>query len=317
MSGTATNGSKTSARLVVTTGPDRGKSFTLGEELSHVGRGTDNTVVLSDPAVAEHQLSIVFRTGRYAVYTPLEKSVDVDGSVIPHARWVWLPESARIRLSDKTSLQFSLGNDARTTGSSTSTTPKPPRPPGTEGEDSVYPSKKADGSASPRKSKKKEQTLARFITDQPGEALVTLGEDGHLPELNLTEGADRAAAKNVKKESNPLVIYGLVAMSLLVSVVLILVDSDDSGGGSSDKSQARTEIREFYGTDTDNPQPWQRTLREGRLAYSRNDRAAERRAYRRVLDQLNSEDLNRFTGLTGSPEQDDKLRRLIGVLISD
>lgn len=307
MSGTAAN--HATARLVVTHGPDRGMWFNIGEELSHVGRGRENSVILSDPAVAEHQLSIVYRNGRYALYTPLEKSVEIDGSMIPHARWVWLPESAKIRLSDKTTLQFTVGADGGTTSSER---------PGAEqsnGSPTAAP-RKGDGAAG-KKSKKKEQTVARFITDKPGEALVTLGEDGNLPELNLVEGAERAASRQEKKESNPLVIYGLVAMSLIVSVVLVLVDSEGGGSSTSDKTRARAEIREFYGADEGNLLPWQRTLREARLAASRGDRGAERRAYRRVLDQLNSEDISRFTGLTGSPEQDDKLRRLIGTLLVD
>ena len=53
-----------------------------------------------------------------------------------------------------------------------------------------------------------------------------------------------------------------------------------------------------------------------RLAYSRNDRTAERRAYRQVLDLLNSEDKNRLLGLTGSPEKDERLRELIAILLS-
>src|SRR5205807_4410492 len=34
---------------------------------------------------------------------------------------------------------------------------------------------------------KKSRTIARFITDGPGDPLVKLGEDGHLPELMLHE----------------------------------------------------------------------------------------------------------------------------------
>jgi hypothetical protein len=106
-------------------------------------------------------------------------------------------------------------------------------------------------------------------------------------------------------------------MSLLVSVVLLLFEPAGSGESSEEKGKARVEIREFYGDEAQEPLPWQKLLRQARLAASRGDRAGERRAYRRVLDQLNSEDLSRFTGLTGTPEQDEKLRRLIGTLLRD
>src|SRR5262245_57693624 len=73
----------THAKLVVTTGPDRGKMFDMTEELIHVGRGSENQIVLSDPALSEHQMSIVSRNGRYAIYTPTAEGIEVEGNVIP------------------------------------------------------------------------------------------------------------------------------------------------------------------------------------------------------------------------------------------
>ena len=92
------------ARITVISGPDRGKVFQLNEELVHVGSGAENQVALTDDLVQEHQASIVNRDGRYAIYTPLDQSVQVDGNIIPPEQWVWLPASARITVSERTSI---------------------------------------------------------------------------------------------------------------------------------------------------------------------------------------------------------------------
>ena len=94
------------AKLVVTTGPDRGKMFDMTDELIHVGRGSENQIVLSDPALSEHQMSIVSRNGRYAIYTPTAEGIEVEGNVVPPQKWVWLPDEATIQITVRTALKF-------------------------------------------------------------------------------------------------------------------------------------------------------------------------------------------------------------------
>lgn len=321
MSTATDNPARLKARVTVATGPDRGQSLAVTEELVHIGRGAENHLALTDPHVAEHQISIVFRGGRYAIYTPIEGSTEVDGSVIPHARWVWLPATARIRVSDKTSLYFSESNESAGASASPAAG-KAPRAPHDASADSVNVEGGAKKEGKPAKKKaKKETAVAKFITDRGGEALVKLGDDGHLPELNLTEGAERAAQRDKPKETNPLLVYGLVGFSFLMSITLLLLDDEGGSVSSEARAQAQIDIRKFYGEDAapgEKPksiEKWQQWLRDARLAASRRDREAERRAYRKVLNQLNSEDNKGFTGLTGSRDRDEELRRLIATLM--
>ncbi len=94
------------ATITVTRGPARGQFFELEAELVHIGRAESNQVVLEDTNLADHQASIVFRNGRYAIFTPLPDAVSIDGSAIPPQRWVWLPGEADIGLGQRTSLRF-------------------------------------------------------------------------------------------------------------------------------------------------------------------------------------------------------------------
>lgn len=303
------NPAKTTASLAVATGPDRGRSVPVTEELVHIGRGADNHLVLSDASVADHQLSIVLRGGRYAIYTPLEQAVEVDGSVIPHARWVWLPKSAKIRISERTVLQFSEDGEIATASTV--------RDAATTDSVAIEPAVKKPGSRPAPKKKKKEAAVAKFITDRSGESLVKLGEDGQLPELSLTEAADRAAAREKPKETSPFVVYGLLALSFVASGALLLLDVDVGGSSSRERAEAVTDLRTFYGEDGRPIARWQQLLRDARLAASRGDRVAERQAYRRVLEMVNSEDNSKLTGLTGSPDRDERLRKDIGVMLRE
>ena len=336
-----------SATLTISSGPDRGKVFRLEDELVHVGTGPENQIVVRDPAAREHTASLVRRNGRYAIYTPFEHCVEVDGSPLPVARWVWLPETARIRISDRTALVFSSlagGPGTNGTGESSLAVPAattktgqtakfvglpdaepggvPPTPP-LVGEPSPADSVSGSRVARPRRpggkrAEKKRGTVARFITDQPGEPLVKLGEDGHLPELALADaGPARTAADRKAKAGNPALAYLAVGCSLLVSLGLLFVEADLPSASSGDKARARQEITEFYGAQRQELRPYQRLLREARLAQARGDKEAEQSAYRRVLELLNSEDNTGFTGLTGSKTEDERLRSLIGVLLAE
>ena len=95
------------ATITVTRGPARGQLYELEAGLVHIGRAESNQVVLEDADLADHHASIVFRNGRYAIFTPLPDAVSIDGSPIPPQRWVWLPESAEILLGESTLAYFS------------------------------------------------------------------------------------------------------------------------------------------------------------------------------------------------------------------
>jgi hypothetical protein len=321
------------ARITVTSGPDRGKVFQLNEELVHVGSGSENQIALTDQSVAEHQASIVSRDGRYAIYTPLEKAIAVDGNVIPPERWVWLPATAQIVISRRTSFKF----DELEGEASAARTLAP-------GKQNAKPA-----AGTPREAKAKRPaapkrqpasgTVARFITDKQGDTLVKLGEDGHLPELHLAEGETRKKTETSAKQTSPVVLYVALALSVGMSLLMLVVDFEPSAVSQEQRGSARQLIVRFYGTDEDNLEPYQELLREARLARSRGDIAAERRAYAQVLSLLNAEDIvQSFSGLTGDrgdpqtlPESDERflqdfardnlprsdqvLRRLISILL--
>ena len=56
------------AILTVVDGPDKGFRFRIKPAAStHIGRETDNDVVLDDPATSRHHAEVVFRDGSYVV----------------------------------------------------------------------------------------------------------------------------------------------------------------------------------------------------------------------------------------------------------
>ena len=56
------------AILTVTAGPDLGFKFRIkGNEITRIGRETDNDVVLDDPATSRHHAQIEFRDGKYVL----------------------------------------------------------------------------------------------------------------------------------------------------------------------------------------------------------------------------------------------------------
>ncbi|GAB4153264.1 MAG: hypothetical protein Tsb009_29610 [Planctomycetaceae bacterium] len=307
-------GMTTSAEIQITSGPDRGQQYQFTEELIHVGRDAESQIPLTDPAVAEHQASIAQRNGRYAIYTPIDNTLAVDGNSLPAEQWVWLPVRAEIRISPNTSFLFtytseSTDQQSRNSGGS-STPPAIPTRKSKSGQSRKSSgAKKTAGSPGPK--------IAQFITDRAGDHLVRLGEDGQLPELTLSEAHHKAKARQEKTRQNPALLYIALGISLLASLSMLLIEPGSGGSTAAEKEKARKEIEKFYGDDDDELKPYQQALREARRAHSINNKQAELRAYQRVLDELNAEDVvNSFNGLTGDKKDDEKLRELIGILLN-
>ena len=294
------------ATITITSGPERGTVFPLDDELVHLGRGATNQIVLDDPELPDHQASIVKRNGRYAIYATGDGAVEVDGNVIPPEKWVWLPVSARIRVSGRTALQFNC--EAAASGESRQQAA------------AVHTGKsRRDRNTKPRRrsEKSRRRQIARFVTDGDGEPLVQLGEDGHLPELHFTEGTARAAEKQTGGGKS-LGLYLAIAFSVLLSLAMLFVNTDTTRSTAKQRAEARIAITAFYGAPGQPLKPYQKLLRSAQRAHSRGDRAAEHAAYRRVLELLNAEDVNPITGLTGDRhEKDERLRKRIAVLLGD
>lgn len=338
-------------RIVVTTGPDRGKVFEVDEELIHIGRADENQIVLEDPSLPDHQASILRKNGRFAIFRPTDADVQVDGADIPIEKWVWLPNDVRLQFGRRTSCQLSYeatldDRPASTAGPSAAPdAPKasPSRRPGAG--PSPVPAKADSGNPDPsnddaetsldqsrdgssaggdgrtkksrRKSKaaKRKKNVARFITDQGG-PLVELGADGHLPELALQDDPARKEKQARPSQSNSSLLYSVLALSFLSSLAMLFAEVDPPSVSELSKADAREEIVRFFGSEDQELQSWQKQLRAARLAHSRGDSEAELMAYRRVLALLKSEDRDPHIGITGHLATDEELKRLIGIIIS-
>lgn len=346
------------AQLLIQTGPDQGQVFPLQSELVRLGTADGNDIVLSDATLAEHHASIVFREGRFAIVTTHAGGLHIDETPVPPERWIWLPEQASIRLSPQTMLQFTVTSGVPETApapaiSVTAPTPASPAPTTADPSLSLRPPPRA-GTAKPRKvptavnpgaetldesteapakprkgTEKKGRQTARFITDGPGEPLVRLGEDGHLPELSLAESGAEDKGASRPRESNPYLLLGVLFFSLLMTGAMLFMEGEDSYLPPQNQAAARQELTEYLGTDTDSPAPYQLALRRSRQAWARGDRSGEKQELRRVLQMLRSEAkerLQKFAGLTGrldydyddsSKRSDRRLEELIAILLSD
>jgi len=354
------------AKLSVTTGPDRGRTFDLDDELVHIGRGAGNQIVLSDDTLAEHQASIVRRNGRFAIYTTAIDGIEIEGNPIPPERWVWLPTEASIRISRRTLCQFvspdADGSADRSSDASRQSlsqgdysrgdTPRPetPRteperasertadvgkmkrptlrpgpqavspPPTTAAAPVEQAPEPPENSSDVPKQKRARKNTARFITDGPGDPLVKLGADGHLPELRLDAGSMRAARESTAtKQTNPLIFLAAIGASFLFSILMLFMDMGSPTEKTS-KGAAREKIEHYYGEKDEPLEPYQLALRRARQANSRHDLADERMEYRSVLRLLRAEGAKKkLSGLTGNKRgrSDDELEALISTLLSD
>ena len=352
-----------SAKITVTSGPDKGRVFELSSEIVRLGRSAENEVALTDPQIHEQHATIVHREGRFAIQTTAPEGLEVDGTQVPPERWVWLPDAAKIRLGTKTGFEFvtvassaagesetaigaaPVGNGAagatRTGGKETvgssATIPrekaaKAKRPVEISGTDSPARPKRtaADKGEKDRGDKSRKTTVARFITDGPGDPLVNLGEDGHLPELALHEAHAAERKEAGPKQSNPTLLIIVFGVSIGLTALMLLMDVDGFGGREQQLAKARLAIAKYCEVEGNGPlKPYQESLREAQRARSRRDRDGERRAYREVLAMLRSEakdKVSRYTGLTGrlfsvesepDAKSDEQLENLIGILLSE
>ncbi len=326
-------------QILVTAGPDEGRSFALTEELTHVGRGSENQIVLTDDSLGEHQFSLVRRNGRFALYTPESDAINVDGSLVPAERWVWVPDTAVIHCGHSTAMVLKSSAPPANgtplepaTGGAAHAVTVPELPDGSSG--SVVRRSRSgsrrDGSPTERSRRGHRRdatrsTVAKFITDRPGDPLVRLGADGHLPELTLEEAtANQTSPQTSATNSNPLVLYGLLTCSLVFSVGLLLIEPAGSHRPAGDTSSARSVLEQHYGDTDAELLPYQVQLRQALVAHARGDVRAEQQAYRHVLRMLNSADVtdrSNHNGLTGPVTQrgrasDDDLRKALQTLLS-
>jgi hypothetical protein len=159
--------------------------------------------------------------------------------------------------------------------------------------------------------------VARFITADSAPSTVQLAPGGELPKLQLAEGAPSKKGPGAAK-MNPLVIVGAACLSFCMCVVLLLYDFDSLSIDGSRDARVRRDLESYYKNQEGPLQPYQVQLREAQQARSRGDHLAEQRHYRKVLDLLRAErdPRDRFRGLTGTPQSDQKLEKMLASLLA-
>lgn len=302
-----------SARITVTTGPDRGHLLELIEESVQIGASPENSMVLHDPLLAQRQLCITRRGGRHAILVSGTDEVEVDGTRIPPDRWVWLPQTASVQVTRRTTFEFislvavtesdyeaapldegASGRTVATTASGTKTAPAQP----------ATGKRNANGKGDTRSGVKPKPAVARFITDQAGDPLVKLGADGHLPDLALQDGTHVVPQKAPPdKQSSNLTLIAVFGISVGMSLLMLFLDLEGPSSTVQQIQTARKAIAIFYGSESAPLEPYQKLLRRANWAHSQGDHQTERTYLREVLKLLRAENKNSITGLTRLPPE--------------
>lgn len=159
--------------------------------------------------------------------------------------------------------------------------------------------------------------VARLITTQAAQSTWKLAEDGKLPELRLREPGESALKEAGPRGMNPLVLFGLLGLSLVACVVLVLAPTERQSPASLQaKREARRVIQEeYFGVDP--LEPYQLRLREADQALVNRDYKQAQKLYRQVLNMLWAERNTPDRTLTGSPVSDRKLEQQIEILLSE
>lgn len=161
-----------------------------------------------------------------------------------------------------------------------------------------------------------QRKVARFITAETMASTLPISADGKLPALQLTEGHTTAEAKVKSSKMNPLMLMGLLCLSVVMSITFVLLaPSEDNPEDVPARVDARREIEDNYFGQKGKPiEEYQRWLREAQTAYARGDYRTEHARYRAVQKRLNAEREKFQPGLTGSDTRDKRLGELLDTL---
>ncbi len=272
--------------LEILTGPDQGKKFPLEGELLHLGTGADNGVVLSDPELGDFHASLSLQQGQLSLYANESDQVRIGGTSIRGQQWVTVPPGSRVQLGGQTEVRFvSAVHDEATSGATPSESI------------AVVPERRRVAK------KESKRQVARPITGRTGEAAVQMGADGKFPQLSLAVGAGPKRQAPRSKESNPALLFTILAASSLSSAALLLIDFETTSAVStSDQEFARSRLASFYGSDSAKLELYQKLLRRAAVENSQGNRTAERQLLRQVLGLLHAVDASapeNLNGLTG------------------
>jgi len=163
--------------------------------------------------------------------------------------------------------------------------------------------------------------VARFVSTEAARSPLRMAADGKLPELQLSEeGEKKQADEPTGTTVNPLVLVGILSISVVFSISLALMDfGPEDVSNTRRKQDARKAIQDDYFDSLPGSheplQPYQELLRDAQLAHSAGRYQKERDLYQEVLDLLRTERGETDKGITGSPDRDKELERLISILL--
>jgi len=158
--------------------------------------------------------------------------------------------------------------------------------------------------------------VARFIPAEAAQSKLKPADDGKLPGLRLHETAG-GGRKEKAQGTNPLVLIGLLSLSVVSTVVILFHDFGPSDHSSDkEKAAAREQIGKEYFAELDNQplKPYEVYLRNAQRAHVRGDAKTERAMYQKVLALLHAERLP-GENLTGTAERDEDLKGYLITLL--
>jgi hypothetical protein len=170
--------------------------------------------------------------------------------------------------------------------------------------------------AAPPASPQPPPKTARFKVAAAQSPALTPAADGKLPGLQLADAAAPEGQATGQDKAVPMWLACLaVAASTVVSAALLLYTPPEAQSIAEQRAAARRDIAQFYGSDAAQLRPYQVLLREAQQAHSRGDHAVEQQRYRDVLRLLRAEGRSKFEGLTGTPDSDERLYKLLAILL--
>ncbi len=161
--------------------------------------------------------------------------------------------------------------------------------------------------------------VARLISAETAQSVLQPAADGKLPDLRLQEAGEGRPAEAKSRSVNPLLLYGALTLSAVMSLVLVLMDLGSPGQETStEKDRARQQIElKFFGGGADpaDLKPFQKYLRDAKQAHTDHNGKAEHDCYEKVLQMLRAERGPEERPLTGNPETDKELESRIETIL--
>lgn len=160
----------------------------------------------------------------------------------------------------------------------------------------------------------------QFIAQETAETPLKPDKEGRLPELALSDSELHREDLAEEKESNPAVLVSVLAVSFMLSLLLLFADFEGGESVNMGADEARDRIAQEY-FHNESPQAlladYQLYLRRAQRAHARGDLNEERQWYRRVLNLLHAETAKSYHTVTGTRDRDERLRDLLSRILQD